>query len=117
MLSWRSFRGAKSCLLWEGPGPCTALPTTESRIDAYRVEPGDTTAAGDTFLGYYLSLALRGARSALECLEMACRAAALCVTRTGAMDSIPRLDEVQAFRPPDSRLAGLKNGDGAGHLR
>ncbi len=53
----------------------------------------DTTAAGDTFLGYFLA-----ARAAdvepQACLERACRAAALCCTRAGAMDSIPFGHEV-----------------------
>ena len=63
------------------------------RLPAQRVEAVDTTAAGDTFLGYYVALRTQG-REARECLEMATRAASLCVMRPGAMDSIPRLDEV-----------------------
>ncbi len=65
-------------------------------VAAPQVDAIDTTAAGDTFLGYFLAGRCRelGLR---ENLELACRAAALCVTRPGAMDSIPRLDEVLAF--------------------
>ena len=63
------------------------------RLPARHVEAVDTTAAGDTFLGYYLALRSQG-REPRECLEVATSAAALCVTRPGAMDSIPRLDEV-----------------------
>ena len=62
-------------------------------LPARRVEAVDTTAAGDTFLGYYLALRSQG-REAIECLELATQAAALCVMRPGAMDSIPRLDDV-----------------------
>jgi ribokinase len=64
------------------------------RCVAPRVVAVDTTAAGDTFLGYYLAGRVRN----LDCrqnLETACQAAALCVTRAGAMDSIPRLREVR----------------------
>jgi ribokinase len=64
------------------------------RCAAPRVAAVDTTAAGDTFLGYYLAGRVRE----LDCrenLEIACRAAALCATRAGAMDSIPRLSEVR----------------------
>jgi ribokinase len=67
------------------------------QVAAPKVDAIDATAAGDTFFGYFLAGHCRdlGVR---ESLEMACRAAALCVTRPGAMDSIPRLDEVLAFR-------------------
>lgn len=61
-----------------------------------RVTPLDTTAAGDTFLGYYLASRSREL-SVAESLDTACRAAALCVTRPGALDSIPHRDEVAAF--------------------
>ncbi|HEV3137614.1 MAG TPA: ribokinase [Pirellulales bacterium] len=69
----------------------------EIRVAAPQVRAVDATAAGDTFLGYFLASRCRqvGVR---ESLDVACRAAALCVTRPGAMDSIPRLDEVLAFR-------------------
>jgi ribokinase len=60
---------------------------------AVRVEALDTTAAGDTFLGYFLAGRVRGALPA-DCLRLASRAAALCVTRRGAMDSIPRVNEI-----------------------
>jgi ribokinase len=53
----------------------------------------DTTAAGDTFLGYYLAGLIEGC-SPSERLAWACRAAACCVARPGASDSIPRRDEV-----------------------
>jgi ribokinase len=71
-------------------------PDGEFHAAARKVNALDTTAAGDTFLGYYLASRIRGMR-AEECLELACRAGALCVTRPGAMDSIPRWEEVQAF--------------------
>jgi ribokinase len=81
-------------------GPAGAIghgPDGPMRSDARRVAAVDTTAAGDTFLGYYLA-ARTGGLDSRASLERACRAAALCVTRPGAMDSIPRLEEVLAFR-------------------
>ncbi len=65
------------------------------RQDASRVTNViDTTAAGDTFLGYFLA-ALAAGRGPKECLQRACRAAAKCVTRPGAMDAIPFGYEVE----------------------
>jgi ribokinase len=53
----------------------------------------DTTAAGDTFIGYFLSCYIKGL-DVRDCMAMACRAAALCVTRPGAADAIPKLAEI-----------------------
>jgi ribokinase len=62
-------------------------------VDACAVEAVDTTAAGDTFFGYYLAARTAGS-APRECLDLACRAAALCIARPGAMDSIPYRAEV-----------------------
>jgi ribokinase len=53
----------------------------------------DTTAAGDTFVGYF-ACALAEGRPLADALAFANTAAALSVTRTGAMPSIPQRDEV-----------------------
>jgi ribokinase len=80
-----------------GPdGAISRGPQGRVRSLARRVTAVDTTAAGDTFLGYYLASHSRQA-SIAESLEIACRAAALCVTRAGALDSIPRMKDVEAF--------------------
>lgn len=62
-------------------------------VGAEAVTAVDTTGAGDTFIGYFLTLCSQG-REVRECLELACRAAGICVTRSGAADSIPMRDEV-----------------------
>jgi ribokinase len=62
-------------------------------VPADRVQAVDTTAAGDTFVGYFLA-ALAGGDAVEKCVRFACHAAAICVTRPGAMDSIPHLREV-----------------------
>ncbi|MFW6345759.1 MAG: PfkB family carbohydrate kinase, partial [Halomonas sp.] len=54
----------------------------------------DTTAAGDTFIGYYLA-ALQTGHPVAECLRRAATAAALGVQRPGAAESIPHGDEVE----------------------
>lgn len=62
-------------------------------VPARRVVAVDTTGAGDCFLGYFL--ASRGAGLPVrESLERACHASAICVTRPGAMDSIPTAGEL-----------------------
>jgi ribokinase len=76
---------------WGGVIGCG--PEGEMRLPARPVQAVDTTAAGDTFLGYYLAGRTRGL-GARESLELAVRAAALCVTRPGAMDSIPRMAQL-----------------------
>lgn len=48
----------------------------------------DTTAAGDTFLGYFLSSIIDG-KPDEEALRRATRASSIAVSRAGAMDSIP----------------------------
>lgn len=65
------------------------------QVAAPRVRAVDTTAAGDTFTGYYLAERLRGKPFA-EALKTACLAAAICVTRPGAAASIPTRAEVAA---------------------
>ncbi len=73
-----------------------AYITAESIIThpAFRVKVVDTTAAGDTFTGYYAAMLAAGKA---ESLKIASAAAALAVTKQGAAPSIPTLAEVQAF--------------------
>jgi ribokinase len=59
----------------------------------YPVETVDTTAAGDTFTGYYLAAVAEG-RAPREALERASKAASIAVSRPGASDSIPWADEL-----------------------
>lgn len=63
---------------------------------ACRVQAVDTTAAGDTFTGFFIGKILRGG-SVREAMELASRAAAIAVTRRGAAPSIPFLEEAESF--------------------
>ena len=72
---------------------CVAPDGTETRAAAPRVRAVDTTAAGDTFIGYFLA-AVAGGMPLPAALERACRAAALSVTRPGAADSVPYAREL-----------------------
>ncbi|MEI7879441.1 MAG: ribokinase [bacterium] len=77
--------GAKGAMLKSG--------TRQWVVPAPKVKAVDTTAAGDTFIGYYAASLIKGL-SPEQCLTYACKAAALSVTRKGAADSIPDKKEV-----------------------
>ena len=62
--------------------------------DIFKVKAVDTTAAGDTFTGYFIAAVIEG-RSIQEALRMAAKASSIAVTRPGATPSIPRADEVK----------------------
>ncbi|MQQ08224.1 ribokinase [Epibacterium sp. SM1979] len=72
---------------------CTTGQTHD--VKAFRVEPVDTTGAGDTFTGYVLA-GLDQGQSMAEAMETANRAGAVMVTRHGTSDVIPTLAEVNA---------------------
>ena len=62
---------------------------------AFLVEAVDTTAAGDTFTGYFVAKLADGA-SVAEALKLSSLASAISVSRKGAAPSIPVMDEVLA---------------------
>lgn len=61
----------------------------------YKVSVVDTTAAGDTFTGYFIS-GLQLGETPETALKHAAKAAAIAVSRPGAAPSIPNRDEVVA---------------------
>lgn len=63
------------------------------RQEIYQVEAVDTTAAGDTFTGYFIAGLLRKMEIS-EILKMCTKASAIAVSRKGATDSIPKIEEV-----------------------
>lgn len=70
--------------------------THRDSVVAHSVEAVDTTAAGDTFIGYALA-ALAAGKSPAQAMALGSAAAAICVTRLGASSSIPTLEETRAF--------------------
>lgn len=65
------------------------------RQASFPVKAVDTTAAGDTFTGYFITGLMEG-RSLQDCMRRASMASAICVTRSGAAPSIPEREEVEA---------------------
>ena len=70
------------------------------RVAAKRVDKVvDTTAAGDTFIGYFIAELLQG-QSIETALETASAASAWCIQRAGAAVSIPWRRELRPDRNP-----------------
>ncbi len=67
--------------------------------EAYKVPAVDTTAAGDTFTGYYLASVTQG-KAPAEALDFASRAAAIAVSSPGAAPSIPDWESVLQWEIP-----------------
>ncbi len=88
--------GSKGAMLKSGP--------QQFRVPSPKVKAVDTTAAGDTFIGYYAASVIRG-YPPQQCLTYACKAAALSVTRKGAASSIPDQREVFPHRLKDRTLS------------
>ena len=63
------------------------------RQEIFKVKAVDTTAAGDTFTGYFIASIIEGL-SVQEGLELAAKASAIAVSRPGATASIPLRSEV-----------------------
>ena len=59
----------------------------------FKVKAVDTTAAGDTFTGYFVAGMAEG-RSLAERMERAAKASSIAVSRMGAADSIPMPEEL-----------------------
>lgn len=78
--------GGDGCIYQEG--------ALRIRQPIFKVPVVDTTAAGDTFTGFFISSILQGMDPA-EGLKLAARASSITVSREGAAPSIPRLKEVR----------------------
>lgn len=65
---------------------------------AYKVNAVDTTAAGDTFTGYFVAGILQDL-SVKDALDLAAKASAITVTGKGAAPSIPWREQVLEFNP------------------
>lgn len=76
-------------------GSCFRNSALRLHVPAVPTEAVDTTAAGDTFTGYFLAMIARGAE-VQTALQRASLAASIAVSRRGAACSIPWSHEVPA---------------------
>ncbi|MCW4629775.1 MULTISPECIES: ribokinase [Marinomonas] len=77
-------------------GVCYFSDNKTLSVEAFSVDAVDTTAAGDTFIGFCLSSLMKG-DEIKQAMTRACAASAICVTRLGAASAIPTQEEVTAF--------------------
>ena len=89
----RRFPKAKIVLTLGKDGAVYADAEQKHFQPIFKVQAVDTTAAGDTFTGYFLAGLLSG-MPVPEILKMSAKASSIAVTRAGAVPSIPYRDEV-----------------------
>jgi ribokinase len=89
------FKDARIVLTLGSKGVIYRDKTTQCSHGVYLVNAVDTTAAGDTFTGYFIHAMLQN-QPVPKALELASKASAIAVSRAGATASIPYLKEVTA---------------------
>ena len=93
----QQFPGASAVLTLGEAGSLYTGPEGTVFQKAYRVPVADTTAAGDTFTGYFVAEVSAG-KPVEQALDMAARASAIAVSRLGAAPSIPERSQVEIWQ-------------------
>lgn len=89
------FPNMKIVLTLGGDGAIYADAEQMVSQPCYPTEVCDTTAAGDTFTGYFMAGILTG-KTVTEAMDQAAKAASITVSRAGAAPSIPYMEEVRS---------------------
>ncbi len=89
----KKYPNCKILLTLGSKGACCYADGKLYTIGCHKVKAVDTTAAGDTFTGYFLYGVLNGC-GIEEALRLATTASAICVGRNGAAASVPLKSEV-----------------------
>lgn len=89
-----NYENAKVVLTLGGDGSVYADKEKRCQQPVYKVETVDTTAAGDTFTGYFIAGLIQG-KTVEETMRMCAVAAGIAVSRPGAAPSIPYMEEVE----------------------
>ncbi len=100
----RRFPKARIVLTLGGAGSMYADEHHCCKQGIVPVKAIDTTAAGDTFTGYFLQGMMNGDAPS-QCLETAAIASAMAVSKPGAGSSIPSMHEVHAWRKEHPEMA------------
>ena len=94
--------GCKTAIITLGArGSYVASADYSGIVSAFRVNPVDTTAAGDVYCGS-LAVALVEGKSLPDAVRFAGAASAICVTRLGAQPSAPFRKEIEKFMAENS---------------
>ncbi len=88
------FPDARIVLTLGGDGVVYRDRTQTCRQGIFKVQAVDTTAAGDTFTGYFIAGMLEEL-SVPDILRRCAKASAMAVSRMGAAESIPTVEEVE----------------------
>ena len=91
------FKDATIVLTLESEGSVCISDDEYVEQSIYKVKAIDTTAAGDTYTGYFIAGILNG-KTIKESMDIASKASAIAVTRQGAAPSIPVLEEVEEYK-------------------
>jgi len=95
-------KGVKTVIITLGSrGAFVASRTMQRTVSGFKVQPVDTTAAGDTFNGA-LAVAIADGLPIIEAIRFANAAAAISVTRMGAQPSAPSRTEIDQLLGSDS---------------
>ena len=90
-------KGVKRVILTRGEHGCYYMDReTEYKISSYKVNPIDTTAAGDAFIGGFAHSLVLG-ENVQDALRTGVAAGALAVTKAGAQTSLPTRQEFECF--------------------
>ena len=87
------FKDATIVLTLGGDGSICVSGDEYVKQPIYKVKAVDTTAAGDTYTGYFIAGILNG-KTIKESMDMASKASAIAVSRQGAAPSIPSIEEI-----------------------
>jgi ribokinase len=102
-------RGAKNVIVTLGSKGALVVSTTQvTKVDTYKVNVVDTTAAGDAFIGGFASALLTLESDSLpsvqeqafaiqKAIRYGCACGALATTKFGAQPSLPTREETEKF--------------------
>lgn len=88
------FSGSRFVLTLGEKGSCYIDQETKIHQEIFPTKAVDTTAAGDTYTGYFIAGLLKG-WDMEKCLRVAAKASSITVSREGAAPSVPWMREVE----------------------